>query len=126
ALRAERGEHAAIADLAEGLTYADEIASYITMVSVLDYAVPALAFLGHGEQAAVVAGSLGDDAPFTLNPTAGPESGRRARARTQARALLGDDAYAVAFERGRAMTRDEVVAWLRATLAQLQYEATDA
>jgi hypothetical protein len=121
ALRAERDDPEAIANLTEALTYATEIGSQITMMTVLDYSVDVLAFLGYSEPAAVAAGSVGDGARFVLNPVEGPEEQRRARSRARAHAALGDDAYARAFERGRAMSEDEVRTFLSETLAVLQH-----
>src|SRR5262249_30384018 len=113
-------ERAAIDELAEAVTYAHVIGSQITMTVVLDYAIDVLAYLGHAEAAAVLAGAVGDNAVFAANPAEGPEEDRRRRAPAHARASIGDDAYELAVERGMAMTADEVRTWLLDTIGEVQ------
>jgi predicted ATPase/class 3 adenylate cyclase len=122
ALRADRGDPAAITQVYEALTFAREIGSRPTLMTVLDYAVDVLAALGRTEGAAVVAGYLADSDQSLLYRVEGTEDERRQRSRERARSALGDERYELAAKRGAKLREEELVRFLADVLETLRAE----
>ena len=109
ALLRQDGLEAMVA-LAESLAYYKEAGVPFGIRRLLRDFIPTFAGMGRHETIGVIDGA---GAPLTIRPKPG------AAARALARSQLGDQAYDRAFSRGRAMTNEQLEAFIEAELVEL-------
>lgn len=100
----------ALAGLAESLAYFKDAGVPFGIRRLLRDFIPTFAGMGRHETIGVIDGA---GAPLTIRPKPG------AAARALARSQLGDQAYDRAFSRGRAMTNEQLEAFIDAELVEL-------